>query len=156
MFCSMLEWYSLISPDLSKILMYSLLFRMFPITQSTLYFQIAVDILQGSLDQSVQSLKDTVSTSSFTSLPRILGELVSQMVRLESVWILFSGTSLGMKSDTAAQSTQIEWTGRSYFIKRAPSRYSQMVWNVRYRMYFQYFAWVITMFFSFQNSWDGF
>lgn len=38
MFCSMLEWYSLISPDLSKILMYSLLFRMFPITQSTLYF----------------------------------------------------------------------------------------------------------------------
>ena len=85
----MCEWYSFTSPFWVFILTYSLSFSRFPITQCTLYFSKAVSILYYNFVSSVSSLNDTVRTPSFTSFPRIFGELVSYIVRFYAVCILF-------------------------------------------------------------------
>ena len=79
------------------------------------YFYIAKFILSYSFDASVYSLNEMHRYLSLAILPNIFGEDFNSIDTLYAVWILCSGVCYGMKSETAAQSIMILFSGRISF-----------------------------------------
>lgn len=90
---------------------------------STLYLSKAKSIRWLSFLGSVSSLNDTVSKSYEVIFPKILGEFSSDKLNCSVVVILWVGSSLGMKSETAAQSMTIDFFSKCFLISKIPFRY---------------------------------
>lgn len=95
----------------------------FPTTISTWYFANANWILSSSFEGSVYNLNETESIFWSVILPNILGEFPSDRFNSWEVVILCVGTSLGMKSDTAAQRIMIDFEGKYFLISNMPFKY---------------------------------